>query len=70
MLPGWTAPTTGRICSLPSIASTQKNSSARMKLASGPAETIAIRCLTLFRLNAWLNKLSGTSPSRSSSIFT
>ncbi len=40
------------------------------RLASGPAATIAIRCHTDLRLNAWLRSATVTSASRSSSIFT
>ena len=36
----------------------------------GPAATIAIRCHTVLRLKAWSSSTAGTSPSRSSSIFT
>ncbi|MNL31771.1 hypothetical protein D3C87_1535800 [compost metagenome] len=43
ILPDSTAPMTGRTCSLPSIANTQKNANASRKLAIGPAATMAMR---------------------------
>ncbi|MNE35252.1 hypothetical protein D3C80_1290030 [compost metagenome] len=69
-LPGAMLPTIGRTCWLLSMARIQKNSRASRKLAIGPAATTAKRCLTLLRLNACSSNAGGTSPSRSSSIFT
>ncbi|MNL22638.1 hypothetical protein D3C87_1439930 [compost metagenome] len=43
ILPDSTAPMTGRTCSLPSMATTQKKPSANKKLAIGPAATMAMR---------------------------
>ena len=45
-------------------------STASSKLAIGPATTIAMRCQTLWRLNARCSSAGATAPSRSSSIFT
>ncbi len=53
MLPDSMAPMTGRTCSLPSIANTQKKNRASKKLAIGPAATMAIRCRTDLRLKDW-----------------
>ncbi|MNN53463.1 hypothetical protein D3C81_1682210 [compost metagenome] len=50
ILPISTAPITGRTCSVPSMARTQKNTRASRKLAIGPAATIAIRWRTDLRL--------------------
>ncbi|MCY1431003.1 hypothetical protein D9M71_469640 [compost metagenome] len=69
-LPLSTSPMTGRTCWLPSMASTQKNTSASRKLAIGPAATIAMRWRTDLRLNDCSTRWAGTSPSRSSSILT
>jgi len=63
-------PSTGRASGKPYMKRLAYTSTAKAKLKSGPATTMAKRFHTLCRLNARSSSVGATAPSRSSSIFT
>ena len=55
---------------MPAMYVPANSTTASSRLAAGPAATMAMRFHTLWRLNARARSAGGTSPSRSSAIFT
>src|SRR5581483_4376066 len=70
MLAAGGAPRIGRASGSPYMKSPAYTSTAKTKLNSGPAMTMAKRFHTLCRLKARASSAGSTGPSRSSSIFT